>query len=142
VLDHFEKKSGDDDGGGGGSKDQAAAGSGAGGGGGDADIIPVKKSDMRWLTRSDLEGLPSQAEREAAAAADAGRRAALPELVAEAIRDAAVDVPEVTQVRLGLSCLASARVEEVILGVDTQVNGEEGEWLQAAWLLGNVCDRG
>jgi len=66
--------------------------------GASADVIPAKLSNMRWLTQSDLAGLPS--------AADAGQEQQLgggagpkwPDLVAEAIRDASYDIPEVTQV--------------------------------------------
>lgn len=135
VLDHSEP-----------SKPQAAATDGGGGAragdgatrdqepgapGAAGDVLPAKKSDMRWLTRSDLDGLPAAGEGDdeaaaaaTAAAADARREererearlAEMPGLVAEAIRDAAEDVPEVTQVRVRLgdrrSCAPHAIVSQ------------------------------
>jgi hypothetical protein len=62
-----------------------------------SDVNPNGKSNMQWLTRSDIDGL---------AAAGAGKGPAqqqqggsgLPAIVAEAIAHANEDVPEVTQV--------------------------------------------
>ncbi|KAI8472624.1 MAG: WD40-repeat-containing domain protein [Monoraphidium minutum] len=106
VLDHSQgPQPRAPNGGGGGARDQqpapapgGAAGGGGGGGGGGA---AGKPSDMRWLTRSDLDGLQGGGGGGGAAARTGG---ALPALVAEAIRDAAVDVPEVTQIRWAGYC--------------------------------------
>ena len=72
--------------------------SGGGGGGMAESAGPAKPTDMRWLTRSDLRGLP-----DGDGGGDSGRGAwgdvALPPEVAAAVRDAAVDVPEVTHAR-------------------------------------------
>jgi hypothetical protein len=64
-----------------------------------SDVNPDGKSNMQWLTRSDIDGL-------AAAGAAAGKGpgqqqggSGLPAIVAEAIAHANEDVPEVTQVR-------------------------------------------
>ena len=85
-------------------------GGGSGGGGGTGDVLPAGPSDMRWLTQSDVGVAPA-----AGAARGGGGKeerecgSALPDLVAEAIRDAAVDIPEVTQAsslrRAGPTCL-------------------------------------
>ncbi|KAF6254405.1 WD40-repeat-containing domain protein [Scenedesmus sp. NREL 46B-D3] len=63
------------------------------------DINPNGKSNMQWLTRSDIDGL-------AAGGSSAGKgpvgqqgECGLPAIVAEAIAHATEDVPEVTQVR-------------------------------------------
>ncbi|WIA17403.1 hypothetical protein OEZ85_014259 [Tetradesmus obliquus] len=62
-----------------------------------SDVNPNGKSNMQWLTRSDIDGL-------AAGGGGAGTKqqqggAGLPAIVAEAIAHASEDVPEVTQVR-------------------------------------------
>jgi hypothetical protein len=65
---------------------------------GPADVNPHGKSNMQWLTRSDIDGL-------AAGVGSAGKGpgqqqggSGLPSIVAEAISHASEDVPEVTQV--------------------------------------------
>ncbi len=70
-----------------------AAAAAAGAAAGAEDVTPSKPINMRWLTRSDIEGLPGPD-----ANADP-RPPQYPDLVAEAIRDAGFDIPEVTQIR-------------------------------------------
>jgi hypothetical protein len=69
----------------------------AAGGGAPPDVDHAKPSDMRWLTRSDLEGLLAKKESGRGDAQQQRRRRQMPAIVAEAIRDAAYDIPEVTQ---------------------------------------------
>jgi hypothetical protein len=70
-----------------------------------ADVVPSQTSDMVWLTRSDLEGLPAGSQGGSGGGAQQqgqqGQRRAqcVPDIVAEAIRDAAHDIPEATQAR-------------------------------------------
>lgn len=110
VLDHFEKQQQEN----GqeqrqqqeqGSMADKQQGDGAAGkpgeGSGAADVVPAKPSNMRWLTRSDLEGLEDTEAEARKRQQQKGRASGWLDLVAEAIRDAAVDVPEVTQVCLG-----------------------------------------
>lgn len=58
---------------------------------GPGDVNPDGKSNMQWLTRSDIDGL-------AAGDKAAGAGSSLPPIVADAIAHANEDVPEVTQV--------------------------------------------
>lgn len=94
-----------------------AGGAEAGGRAAPEDVIPSKPSNMRWLTRSDIDGLPPPGaggaggggsggadQQQQGSSGDGGGSDGQRDLVAEAIRDAAVDIPEVTQARGWMSC--------------------------------------
>lgn len=60
-------------------------------------MAPGGPTNMTWLTRSDLEGLPGSGRRPG----QQQQQQSVADLVAEVIRTAGQDVPEVTQVRGG-----------------------------------------
>ncbi len=90
TLDHTEPDEG--------SSEEAASGPT----GGAADVAAKRASNMQWLTRSDLEGLPGEEQGPALG------------LVEAAIRDCARDVPEVTQVCVMMG--ARHRIQDIDRG--------------------------